>query len=299
MAAAAAAAASESLLSQAIADRLDKRFKIFEKRYAHKALAARAALGDVFPSITPARRPTFWTDIAQLFISDNMNIRLTLTQEDLGEMLEHLDTAWIGDDPSILSRLVTNPPFKITDPSDFIEFLDLLHVIQHHLGSTYHVKSVLLLVALSSLEDAKLKEKWNGVVLRFFAEHRDLDVAEARPLLRKAFENAERVYRATQGETTVIRFGNRFRPSSKPRYASSSGRNGASARTSGSGPRQASGPRRRKKLMLPAELKSEFSGINASDNAARRDFCNRHKLCFDCLGRGHPQSSCRTPFQGN
>ena len=54
-----------------------------------------------------------------------------------------------------------------------------------------------------------------------------------------------------------------------------------------------------KKLMLPVELKSEFSGINSSDNTARRDFCKRHELCFDCLGRGHPQSKCRTPFQGN
>jgi len=298
-AATAATAASESLLSQSLADRLDKRFQLYERRYDHKALAARAAFGDLFPTIAQARRFTFWNDFAKLFIADNMNLRLTINQGDVDKTLELLDAAWIGADPSVLSRLVTEPPAKITNPSDFIEFLDLLHVIQHHLGSTYHMKSVLLLVVLSSLEDANLKEKWNGAVLRFFADHHALGIDDARPLLRKAFENAERVYRATRGEPTVIRFGNRSRPSSKPRYASSSGPTGASARTSGSGPRQTSRPRRRKKLMLPVELKSEFSGINSSDNTARRDFCNRHKLCFDCLGRGHPQSKCRTPFQGN
>jgi len=46
-AATAATAASESLLSQSLADRLDKRFQLYERRYGHKApLAARAAFGD-------------------------------------------------------------------------------------------------------------------------------------------------------------------------------------------------------------------------------------------------------------
>ena len=117
-----------------------------------------------------------------------MNLRLTINQGDVDKTLELLDAAWIGADPSVLSRLVTEPPAKITNPSDFIEFLDLLHVIQHHLGSTYHMKSVLLLVVLSSLEDANLKEKWNGAVLRFFADHHALGIDDARPLLRKAFQ---------------------------------------------------------------------------------------------------------------
>ena len=304
MAAAAAAianATNQSMLTTAYTSRLEDRFQSQKKNYADIAFAARAALGEVCPRVQQGHLRNFYDDTAQLFIEDYMNIRLEVPDADLHQLLRVLDVAWIGSDPSILTRLISPWTLRKRDSNTVIHFLDQLHVIQGNFDAVSINKSFYLTSALTVLEDEALKEKFRAIILRFFIEHDDLAFVDARTPFRKLLNDAARVHNATRSLAPTSHSRSSSHSSSYGRrHASTSATYGTTGRSTASGPRSSSASTpRRKKMMLPLDLREEFSGIKPSDPIARRNFCNRHKLCFDCFGRGHSQSSCPTPFPGN